>query len=66
MANSKVVPKFCCNVDIERAQSKPIALMPARSTYSRYSLMGVLLPQQGFDVAMDQHGDIGLDAGRPL
>jgi hypothetical protein len=29
-------------------------------------LSAVLLPQQGFDVAMDQHGDIDLDPSRPL
>ena len=29
-------------------------------------LGSVLLPQQGFDVTMDQHGDIGLDPSSPL
>jgi hypothetical protein len=29
-------------------------------------LGSVLLPQQGLDVPMDQHGDIGLDPRSPL
>jgi hypothetical protein len=29
-------------------------------------LSAVVLPQQGFDLAMRQHGDIGLDSSRAL